>query len=134
MGQEKIGRIEPEVVKSVGAFGGGIASSGSVCGILLGGVALISSMHSRASLDEKENPRLWPLSHKLVRCFEELTKSYGGINCRDIAQLNWSDRDAVREYYTNPESRRRDCAELVGQFAQAMGEILDNEAARQAKG
>ncbi len=133
MGQEKIGRVEPEVVRAVGAFGGGIASSGSVCGILLGGVALVSSMHSRANLDERENRRLWPLSHVLVRRFEQLTVSYGGSNCRDIARLDWTDREAVKDYYTNPDSRRKYCAELVGDFAFALGEILDQEAAEGRK-
>ena len=33
--------MDEAAVKAVGAYGGGIASSGSVCGILLGGVALI---------------------------------------------------------------------------------------------
>ena len=133
MGQEKLGKVDEEVIKAVGAFGGGIASSGSVCGILLGGVALVSSMHSRGNLDEKENPRLWSLSYKLVRKFDELSEPFGGCNCRDIARLEWKDRDAVKEYYSNPDSRRKYCVKLVGDFAQALGELLEKEAARDKK-
>lgn len=118
-------------VKAVGAFGGGIASSGSVCGTLLGGIAMISSIYSRASLDEKENPRLWALSAKFMRQFEELTKDYGGINCRAIAGVDWKDRDAVKEYYANPESSRKVCAQLVGDAAYALGLLLEGEAAGQ---
>jgi C_GCAxxG_C_C family probable redox protein len=118
-------------VKAVGAFGGGIASSGSVCGALLGGIAMISSIYSRASLDEKENPRVWALSTKFMRQFEELTKDYGGINCRDIAGIDWKDRDAVKEYYANPESSRKVCVKLVGDTAYALGLLLEREAAGQ---
>ena len=52
-------------VRAVGAYGGGIASSGNVCGILLGGIAMISSIYSRASLDEKEDPRIWAPEQKV---------------------------------------------------------------------
>lgn len=133
MGQEKLDKVDEEVVKAVGAFGGGIASSGSVCGILLGGVALVSSIHSRGNLEDKENPRLWSLSYKLVRKFDELSEPFGGRNCRDIARLDWRDRDAVKEYYSNPESRRKLCIELVGDFAYALGVLLDKESAREEK-
>ena len=131
MGQEKINRIDESAVKAVGAFGGGIASSGNVCGILLGGVALISSIYSRGNLDEKENPRIWALSSKFLRKFEELTESYGGMNCSDIAGVDWKNREAVKEYYSNPESSRKICIRLVGEAAAILGELLDQEEARQ---
>ena len=131
MGQEKISRIDESAVKAVGAFGGGIASSGSVCGILLGGVALISSIYSRGNLDEKENPRIWALSSKFLKKFEELTESYGGMDCRDIAGVDWKNREAVKEYYSNPDSNRKICSRLVGEAAAILGELLEQEEARQ---
>ena len=131
MGQEKISRIDESAVKAVGAFGGGIASSGSVCGILLGGVSLISSIYSRGNLDEKENPRIWALSSKFLKKFEELTESYGGMDCRDIAGVDWKNREAVKEYYSNPDSNRKICSRLVGEAAAILGELLEQEEARQ---
>jgi len=122
--------VDEAVVKAVGAFGGGIASSGSVCGILLGGVALVSSIYSRGNLDEKENPRLWALSSKFLKKFEELTEPYGGMDCRDIARIDWKNRDAVKEYYANPESNRKICIELVGEAAYILGELIEQEEAR----
>ena len=130
MGQEKINRIDESAVKAVGAFGGGIASSGNVCGILLGGVALISSIYSRGNLDEKENPRIWALSSKFLKKFEEMTEPYGGMDCRDIAGVDWKNKDAVKEYYKNPESNRRICIKLVGEAAAILGELLEQEEAR----
>ena len=116
---------DENVVKAMGAFGGGIASTGRVCGALLGGVGFISSLYSRGNLGDKEHPRLWRLSYKLSKKFEELTREFGGVDCRDIAQVNWSDKEQTKEFYTNPEGRRKHCIRLVGETAYALGEILD---------
>ncbi len=133
MGQEKLGITNDLLVKAMGAFGGGIASTGNVCGALLGGVALISSLYSKANVEEQDDPALWRLSYKLAKLFEEKTAVHGGINCRNIAALNWKDKEAVRNFYENPESRRRHCIELVGNVAFALGELLEQSgAARKA--
>ena len=123
--------VNEAVIKSMGAFGGGIAGSGNVCGILSGGVALISSIYSRGNLEEIEDPRMWRLSYKLFKIFENLTGSFGSINCRDIARVNWSDKEATRDFYKNPESSHKLCTGLVGDFAFALGEILDKDAETQ---
>ena len=131
MGQEKIGEIDETAIKAMGAFGGGIVSSGNVCGILIGGIAAISSIYSRGNLDEKENPRLWALSSKFLKKFEELAEPYGGMNCRDIAGVDWKNRDAAKEYYSNPDSSRKICIKLVGEAASILGELLEQEEARE---
>jgi C_GCAxxG_C_C family probable redox protein len=131
VGQEKLDMIDEAAVKAVGAYGGGIASSGSVCGILLGGVALISNLYSRGNLDEKENPRMWSLSSKFIAKFEELAEPYGSSNCRDIAKVDWHDRLAVKNYYYNPMSSRKDCIKLLGEATYILGELLEAEAARE---
>ena len=111
----------------MGAFGGGIAGSGGVCGILSGGVALISSIYSRGNLEEKEDPRMWRLGYKVFKNFENLTESLGSINCRDIARVDWSDKEAALDFYRNPESSFKLCTRLVGDFAFALGELLDKD-------
>lgn len=133
MGQEKMNLVNESAIKAVGAFGGGIAASGSVCGTLLGGVAMISSLYSRGNLGEKEDPKVWVLSSQFVKQFEELTKPYGGMNCRDIAGVDWKDRKAVKKYYSDPEGGRKICVKLVGDAAYALGEILEQAAARKKK-
>ncbi|MFZ5767054.1 MAG: C-GCAxxG-C-C family protein [Thermodesulfobacteriota bacterium] len=125
VGQEKTGRIEPAVVRAMGAFGGGIASSGGVCGIVPGAVAMISSIYSRSSLTEKEDPRMWQLSRKFMKKFEEMTREHGGMNCVDIARVDWRDREAVKHYYSDPASRRRICVDLVGEAAALLGILLE---------
>lgn len=128
MGQEKIGEIDESSVKALGAFGGGIASSGNVCGILIGGIATISSIYSRGNLEEKENPRLWSVSSNFLKKFEELTSEFGGINCSDIAKVDWKNKLEVKNYYVNPLSSRKVCIKLIGDAAYELGELIDKQA------
>ena len=125
VGQEKAGLVGDSAIKAMGAFGGGIAATGGTCGILIGGVALVSSMYSRARLEEKEDPRMWSLNREFIKKFEKLTQLHGGMNCRDIAGVNWKDKATVKDYYSNPESRRKICIQLVGDAAFALGELLE---------
>lgn len=127
MGLEKLGRKDESAVKAVGAFAGGIASTGNVCGIALGGVAVISCLYSRGNLEEKEDSRMGPAGRKFLREFEKLAEPFGGMNCSDIARVNWQDRDAARKYYTDPESSRQACIRLVGDAACALGMLLEEE-------
>jgi len=131
VGLEKLGKKDEGAVRALGGFGGGIASSGKVCGILIGGVAAISSLYSRGNLEEKENPRLWAASYKYLKRFEALTQEHGGVDCADIARVNWRDREEVQNFYKGAQSRRIICADLVAQAAQALGEILEQEAEKQ---
>lgn len=133
MCQEKLGQVDPAVVKAVGAFGGGLAGTGDVCGVMLAGVAVISSMYSRSGLDEKENPRMWSLSHTFIKKFKELTEEHGGTHCSNIARVNWQDRGEVKEFYTSPDSRRKECIQLVGDAVFYLGELLEAEAERAAQ-
>jgi C_GCAxxG_C_C family probable redox protein len=129
VGLEKIDQYDENVIKAVGALGGGIAGSGSVCGILTGAVAVISSLHGRGSLARKENPRMWGVSQKLIREFDSLSKEFGGQNCRDIAKVDWAKPGEVRAYYINPLSTRKTCIRLVGDLAFSLGTILEKELA-----
>ena len=121
------------LIKAMGGLGGGIsADSRGICGALLGGVAFISSLYGRGNLEEKEDPRMWPLRQKLAEKFEDLTKEYGGIYCSDIAQVNFADREQVKAFRENPESRRQYCIRVVEDTAVALGEILE-EAERESR-
>jgi len=133
VGLEKIDQYDENAIKAVGAFGGGIASSGSVCGTLLGAIAAVSSLHGRGNIEDRENPRVWGVSNKLIKQFNELTEPYGGRDCRDIARVNWSNHDEVKNFYSNPDSTRKDCIKIVGDFAFALGKILEKELARMEK-
>ncbi len=127
VGMEKLGISDPAVIKAMGAFGGGIGGTGNICGTLVGAVSVIGTLYSRGSLDEKENPRMWAATKKIMKTFEGLAAPHGGINCCQIARVDWMDRDQVKDFYTNPESRRHQCIAIIGDTAKALGELLDQE-------
>nr|WP_320013227.1 C-GCAxxG-C-C family protein [uncultured Desulfobulbus sp.] len=128
VGQEKLGVQDPSVIKALGSFGGGIGGTGHVCGALVGAASVIGTLYSRSSLEEKENPRMWAATKKVMKSFKELTDEYGGINCGEIARVDWMDRDEVKNFYGNAESRRQHCLKVVGETARFLGELLENEA------
>jgi C_GCAxxG_C_C family probable redox protein len=132
VGLEKMGIDDPSVIRAMGAFGGGIGGTGHVCGVLVGAASVIGMLYSRSSLEEKENPRMWAATQAVMKNFEELTAPHGGINCCQIARVDWKDRDQVKDFYANPASHRQDCINLVGDVAQALGELLEQEAERNA--
>lgn len=132
VGMEKLGTAEPAVIKALGAFGGGIGGSGNICGTLVGAVSVIGSLYSRGSLEEKENPRMWAATKTVLKNFEALTAEHGGIQCSQIARVNWMDREQVKNFYKNPESRRCHCITIVGETARALGELLESEVAAMA--
>jgi C_GCAxxG_C_C family probable redox protein len=125
VGQEKMDQQNETLISAVGAFGGGVASSGRVCGCLTGGIALLSSLYGKDRPEGKDHPRMWRLSYKLTKRFEDLTREYGGVDCRDIARVDWKDREAVKAFYSGSDSRRRICVKLVGDTAGILGEILE---------
>ncbi len=132
VGQEKMGMDNPDMIRAVGAFGGGIASSGRTCGILLGAIAAVSARYSKSSVDEQDDKNMWLLSFKLIKAFEKMCEPYGGIDCSDIAQVAWRDHEQVKNFYGSPESRRFTvCAELNGEMARVLGELLEQAPPRQ---
>lgn len=128
VGLEKLGVDDPSVIKALGAFGGGIGGTGHICGALVGATSVIGTLYSRSSLEEKENPRMWAATKAVMKNFEDLTAPHGGIDCCQIARVDWMDRDQVKEFYGNPDSRRLHCISVVGETAKALGELLEKEA------
>jgi len=132
VGLEKLGVEDPSVIRALGAFGGGIGGTGNICGALVGAVSVIGCLYSRSSLEEKENPRMWSATKAVMKNFETLAAPHGGINCVQIARVDWMDRDQVKDFYGNPDSRRQHCINIVGDTAKALGELLEQEAERSA--
>ncbi len=127
VGLEKLGITDTSVIKAMGAFGGGIGGTGNICGVLVGAASVIGSLYSRGSLEEKENPRMWAATKKVMGNFEALAAPHGGIKCCQIARVDWMNRDQVKDFYFNPESRRQHCITIVCETAKALGELLEQE-------
>lgn len=126
VGQEKLGKGNDEVIRAMGAFGGGLGGNGEVCGALAGALAVLGLRYSRATNDERENPKMWKDSHELVRRFrDEVVNHNGTILCRDICAVDWSDRAQAREFYGGEKVKQ--CIRIVGETALLLGEMLERE-------
>ncbi len=71
---------------------------------------------------------MWAATKTVLRNFEALAAPHGGINCCQIARVDWMDRDQTKDFYRNPGSRRQHCITIVGETAKALGELLEQEA------
>ncbi|MBU4278640.1 MAG: C-GCAxxG-C-C family protein [Proteobacteria bacterium] len=126
MGQEKAGRVNPEIIKAMGAYGGGVARSGRVCGILTGAVGMVASLYGTGDPTVQEDPKLKALSRSLVERFEELTAPYGGVDCRCILGFDLNDREKLTWFRTAPDSTRRRCESLICDMAVYLGQMLED--------
>ena len=125
-GLEKLGMSSPEVLAALSPFGGGMGSTGSICGCLPGALAVLGLVMGKKRPSDRDHKLMWKYAYRLVRRFEELTRDYGGKECRDIARVNWKDRKQVKAYYRNgPESRKGECLKVMGATSRILGEILE---------
>ena len=124
MGQEKLGKKDDEVMKAMGAFGGGLGGNGEVCGAVVGALAVMGLRFSRSSEDEKEDPKMWSYAHEVLERFQkEIAKNHGSILCREIARVNWKDREQARSFYKS--EKVLECGRIVGDTAVLVGELLE---------
>ncbi len=121
--QEKLGQADPQVIRAMGAFGGGLGGNGEVCGAVAGGLAALGIRFSRASDEEKEDPRMWRYTDEFVKRFrDEVSPARGKIKCFEIVGVDWKNRDQVNEFY---REKAKICATLVGDTARLIGELLE---------
>ena len=109
----------------MGAFGGGLGGNGEVCGAVAGALAALGMRFSRSREEEKEDPRMWIYTKELLKRFsEELSPNRGHILCREIAGVDWDDREQVKQFYKGEKALV--CRRLVGDTARLIGELLDS--------
>ncbi len=115
----------PDVIAAMAPFGGGIASTGNVCGTLSGAIAAIGLPMGKKTPRERDHREMWKLSHRMVKEFEKITEEYGGIKCSDIARVDWKDREQVKAFYKAPDSARHtECTKVIRETALALGRML----------
>ncbi len=56
---------------------------------------------------------MWKLASKMVKAFQDITKEYGGMDCKDIARVDWRDIKQVKAFYKDPSSRRTECLKII---------------------
>ncbi len=115
---------DEKALAMMGGFGGGIGGMGSVCGAISGGVAALSTNLGKASVEGKEDPRLFPLCAELYKRFaSEIEVSNF---CRDITGVDFSKPEDVKLYRNSPEKTGR-CIRLVGKTAEMVRDMIVRE-------
>jgi C_GCAxxG_C_C family probable redox protein len=108
----------------MGAFGGGLGGNGEVCGAAIGALGVLGLRFSRAREEEKEDPKMWAFTHELLKRFrEEIIPQRSGLLCREIAGVDWTDRDQVKNFYKGEKAV--ECGRIVGDTARLVGELLE---------
>ena len=124
MGQKKIGEENSALIRAMAPMGGGISSSGGPCGAILGGVAFLGYLLGKDEPEKKDDPLMWRTSVKFYRRFEnEVAKEYGGVNCRDIVGIDWSDPEQTKAFYRG--EGRDVCIINTGKTARILGEVIE---------
>ena len=123
VGQKKLGQKDSRLVRAMIPMAGGIAARGGPCGALTGGLALLGSVLGKDDPEAKDDPIMWKACFEFYSRFENEVVKKGGINCRDIAGVDWSDRDQAKAFYRGAGAIR--CATITGKAAQILGEILE---------
>ncbi len=105
-------------------FGGGMGSSGQVCGTLAGALAVIGFTMGKTGPEERDHRKMWKLSNTMVRRFADICRPYGGINCAQIAGVDWKNPAAVKAFYRDPDSRRRNCVQVIRETSLALHALV----------
>ncbi|HOJ51193.1 MAG TPA: C-GCAxxG-C-C family protein [Syntrophales bacterium] len=121
VGIKKLGLNSYEIIKAMGAFGGGLGGNGEVCGAVVGGLAVIGLMFSRGKEEELEDRRMWLYTREFLRRFSQEIGE-GHILCRDIIRVDWTNREEVKAFYRGKSQK---CIDLVGKTARMLGVMMD---------
>ncbi len=112
------------MIRAMGAFGGGLGGNGDICGAIVGALGALGLRFSRGKEEEREDPRMWAyLQEMLGRFREEIVKNHGSVLCRDIARVDWKDRNQARAFYKG--EKVLECGRIVGDTARVLGELLE---------
>jgi len=106
---EYIGVTSELIPKIATGFGGGIASSGSVCGALVGGVMAIGIKYGRSEVTQiKADQKTKNLARRFIRQFEKVA---GSTLCYDITQCDFNTLEGKRKFVES--GRRKQCQTLA---------------------
>lgn len=120
-------REEPppsELTAAMSAFSGGMGMSGQTCGALSGALAAIGFALGKTTPKGTNHQQLNQLGHEMVSEFTRITSEYGGINCADIAKIDWQDSEAVQRFRTDPNSTRKCCVRVVRETGGCLHDLV----------
>ncbi len=67
---------------------------------------------------------MWSYAHEVLERFQkEIVINHGSILCREIARVNWKDREQAKAFYKSEAAL--ECGRIVGDTAMLVGELLE---------
>ncbi|MCI5208682.1 MAG: C_GCAxxG_C_C family protein [Candidatus Electrothrix sp. ATG2] len=123
-------RDEPpssEVVAAMAPFAGGMGSTGQVCGALSGALATIGYTLGKTTPQQDNHKQMCSVSYAMIQKFTEITQAHGSIQCSDIAQVDWKDKEAVQYFRKNPDSTRKNCVKVVRETSNVLYDLITDK-------
>jgi len=115
------------VIRSLAPFGGGMGSTGNVCGALSGAIAVFGFIWGKKQPRDRDQRPMWKFSYKMVKKFEKITAQYGGIECKKIVNINWSSRDEIKAFRSGADGKRNRCIDVIEKTSVFVFELLEKE-------
>ncbi len=94
--------------KTVSAYGGGIARTGSICGAVNVGVMAISQRFGRESVRQHPSHTQRPV----LAFLKQIVSEFGAINCSQITKCQLSKLEGIREF-RNGNVKENVCTPLL---------------------
>ncbi len=103
-------------------MGGGIASTGGTCGVIVGAVFCLGMVHGKETPEQRDDPAMWKAGKRFYKRFLKEV-SGGRVSCSEITRVDWTDKEQIKAF-AKGEGRVR-CARYTGAGARILGEILE---------
>ena len=118
-----------ELIAAMAPFASGMVGSGQVCGALTGALATIGFTLGKTTPKGLNHQKMNLIGQEMMQEFTKITAEYGGMNCADIAQVNWQDNEAIRQFRTDPNSRRQHCVCVVKETSACLQDLVEKHLA-----
>lgn len=86
------GRENPDLLRALNGFCGGIGGTGGLCGAFSGGVAFLGLHCGKGSEQEERDQELYPMVQELKVWFQD---RWGSLNCSDLVGQGRDERMAI---------------------------------------
>ncbi len=113
-----------ELIAAMAPFASGMVGSGQICGALTGALATIGFTLGKTTPKGMNHQKMNQVGQEMIKEFAKITEEYGGMNCADIAKIDWQDSEAIRQFRTDPNSRRKHCVQVVKETSTCLHDLV----------